>query len=41
MGSIIRQKFAGLRGVVTVYEALRPEVTPLNLEEAWRRRPKL
>ncbi len=37
----IRQEFAGLRGVITVYEALRPEVTPLNLEETLRRRPKL
>jgi len=37
----IRQEFAGLRGVVTVYEALRPEVTPLNLKETLRRRPKL
>jgi len=37
----IRRQFAGLRGVVTVYEALRPEVTPLNLEETLRRRPKL
>ena len=37
----IRQEFAGLKGVVTVYEALRPEVTPLNLEETLRRRPKL
>ena len=37
----IRQEFAGLRGVVTVYEALRPEVTPLNLDETLRRRPKL
>jgi len=37
----IRQEFAGLKGVVTVYEALRPEVTPLNLEETLRRRPEL
>ncbi len=37
----IRQEFSGLRGVVTVYEALRPEVTPLNLGETLRRRPKL
>jgi len=37
----IRQEFTGLRGVVTVYEALRPEVTPLNLKETLRRRPKL
>jgi len=37
----IRQEFAGLRNVVTVYEALRPEVPPLHLEETLRRRPKL
>ena len=37
----IRQEFAGLKGVVTVYEALRPGVIPLNLEETLRRRPKL
>jgi len=37
----IRQEFAGLKGVVTVYEALRPEVTPLNLKETLRRRPEL
>jgi len=41
MGSIIRQEFTGLMGVVTVYEALRLEVVPLNLEETLRRRPKL
>ena len=39
--TVIRREFAGLRGVVTVYEALRPEVSPLNLEETLRRRPKL
>ena len=37
----IRQKFSGLKGVVTVYEALRLGVTPLNLRETLRRRPKL
>ena len=37
----IRQEFAGLKSVVTVYEALRPVVTPLNLEETLRRRPEL
>lgn len=37
----IRQEFAGLRNMVTVYEALRPEVIPLNLKETLRRRPKL
>jgi wyosine [tRNA(Phe)-imidazoG37] synthetase (radical SAM superfamily) len=34
-------KFAGLRHVVTVYEAERPDVTPLDLEATLRRRPKL
>lgn len=34
-------QFAGLSGVVTVYEAERPEVTPLDLEATLRRRPKL
>ncbi|MBA7505395.1 hypothetical protein ES706_04062 [subsurface metagenome] len=37
----IRHEFSGLRGVVTVYEALRHEVAPLNLGETLRRRPKL
>ncbi len=37
----IRQHFSGLSRVVTVYQASRPEVTPLNLEETLRRRPKL
>lgn len=37
----IRQEFSGLKDVVTVYEASRPEVTPLNLGETLRRRPKL
>lgn len=37
----IRQEFSGVKGVVTVYEALRPEVTPLNLDETLRRRPEL
>ena len=37
----IRQEFTSLKGVVTVYEALKPEVTPLNLGETLRRRPKL
>lgn len=37
----IRQEFAGLRNVVTVYEAKRPSATPLDLEETLRRRPKL
>ena len=37
----IRQEFAGLKSVVTVYEALRPKVIPLSLEETLRRRPRL
>jgi wyosine [tRNA(Phe)-imidazoG37] synthetase (radical SAM superfamily) len=37
----IKDEFTGLRNVVTVYEASRPEVTPLNLGETLRRRPKL
>jgi len=37
----IRRQFAGLTGVVTVYEAKRPDVTPLHLKETLRRRPKL
>jgi wyosine [tRNA(Phe)-imidazoG37] synthetase (radical SAM superfamily) len=36
----IRQEFAGLRAVVTVYEAPRHEVAPLSLEETLRRRAK-
>ncbi len=41
MGSIIRQEFAGLKGVVTVYEALKLEVIPLNLGETLQRQSKL
>ena len=37
----IKDEFNGLSNVVTVYEASRPEVTPLNLSETLRRRPKL
>lgn len=37
----IRHEFSRLRGVVTVYEAYRPEVTPLDMEETLRRRPQL
>ena len=37
----IRQQFTDLKDVVTVYEALRPDVTPLNLRETLRRRPEL
>jgi hypothetical protein len=39
--SAIRRAFSSLRNVVTVYEATRPEVTPLNQEETLLRRPKL
>jgi len=38
--AIIENEFTGLR-VVNVYQALKPEVVPLNLEETLRRRPKL
>ena len=37
----IRDKFSGLEGVVTVYEATRPDATPLSLDETLRRRPEL
>jgi len=37
----IKGDFRSLRNVVTVYEASRPEVKPLNLKETLRRRPKL
>jgi wyosine [tRNA(Phe)-imidazoG37] synthetase (radical SAM superfamily) len=37
----VRSHFVGLDGVVTVYEAKRLEVTPLDLEATLRRRPKL
>ena len=36
----IEKEFTGLE-VVNVYQAPRPEVVPLNLEETLRRRPKL
>ncbi len=39
--SSIKSKFHALRNVLTVYEASRPAVTPLNLKETLRRRPKL
>jgi len=39
--SAIRREFSALTGVVTVYEASRPEVRPLDLEETLRRRPQL
>ena len=38
--AIIENEFTGLR-VINVYQALKPEVVPLNLEETLRRRPKL
>jgi wyosine [tRNA(Phe)-imidazoG37] synthetase (radical SAM superfamily) len=37
--SAIRQAFSGFKNVVTVYQASKPEVRPLNLEETRRRRP--
>jgi len=37
--AIIKQAFSGLDGVITVYEASYPEVTPINPEETVRRRP--
>jgi len=36
----IRQEFRTLPNVVTVYDAVRPEVTPLDIEETRRRRPQ-
>ena len=39
--SAIKQAFSGLKNVITVYEAPRPEVTPLSQEATIRRRPKL
>lgn len=38
--SAIRRVFFRCRNVLTVYEAQRTEVAPLNLEETLRRRPK-
>jgi wyosine [tRNA(Phe)-imidazoG37] synthetase (radical SAM superfamily) len=40
IATICRQ-FTGLDGVVTVYEAARPDVTPFDLAATLRRRPKL
>jgi wyosine [tRNA(Phe)-imidazoG37] synthetase (radical SAM superfamily) len=37
----IQSQFANLRNVVSVYEAPKPEVMPLDLTETLRRRPKL
>jgi wyosine [tRNA(Phe)-imidazoG37] synthetase (radical SAM superfamily) len=39
--SFIKGEFVKLGDVITVYEASRPEVTPLNLKETLRRRPKV
>jgi len=39
--SFIKSEFVHLGDVSTVYEASRPEVTPLNLKETLRRRPKV
>jgi wyosine [tRNA(Phe)-imidazoG37] synthetase (radical SAM superfamily) len=39
--AIIREKFNKLRNVITVYEAPKPEVRPLDLVETLRRRPNL
>jgi wyosine [tRNA(Phe)-imidazoG37] synthetase (radical SAM superfamily) len=39
--AIIREKFDNLRNVITVYEAPKPEVLPLDLAETLRRRPNL
>lgn len=38
--SRIKQAFSQCKNVLTVYEAQRPEVAPLNLQETRRRRPK-
>jgi wyosine [tRNA(Phe)-imidazoG37] synthetase (radical SAM superfamily) len=37
----IREEFQEFPNVVTVYDAPRPEVTPLDVEETRRRRPEL
>jgi wyosine [tRNA(Phe)-imidazoG37] synthetase (radical SAM superfamily) len=37
----ILEKFNNLRNVITVYEALKPEVSPLDPAETLRRRPNL
>ncbi len=37
----IKQEFSSLKKVTTVYEAKKPDVTPLNLRETLQRRPKL
>ena len=35
----IRERFMGIKGVVTVYEATSPEVRPMSRDETLRRRP--
>lgn len=37
----IRKEFRMLPNVITVYDAVRPEVTPIDLAETRRRRPEL
>ncbi len=37
----IRDEFSGFERVVTVYEAEKPAVTPLNMDETLKRRPEL
>lgn len=39
--SSIKGEFGKLSNVITVYEAPKPEVKPLNLKETLRRRPKV
>lgn len=39
--SSIKGQFDNLKNVITVYQAFRPEVRALNLNETLRRRPKL
>jgi wyosine [tRNA(Phe)-imidazoG37] synthetase (radical SAM superfamily) len=36
----IQWEFSGVKRLVTVYEASRPNIVPLNLKETLRRRPK-
>jgi hypothetical protein len=38
--AMIEQEFSGLEAI-SVYEASKPQVSPLNLKETLRRRPKL
>lgn len=37
---VIKQAFFGFKNVFTVYEASKPDVVPVNLEETRRRRPE-